>query len=159
MEGGLFVIVLIALIVLFVLWRTAVVVPQQSAFVVERLGRYSGTLGAGFHLLVPFVDVVRYRHSLKEAALDIPAHAFVAYLQNHDQIANGGCGERCQFLASPGRWRAVTTLLLLGPETPMLFQGQEFCASTPFQYFTAAESFCSLTFGAFVSASSVMDAE
>ena len=65
--------VLMALVVLFVLWRTAIVVPQQSAYVVERLGRYAGTLDAGFHILVPFVDVVRYRHSLKEAALDIPA--------------------------------------------------------------------------------------
>ncbi len=72
MEIG-FVTVFIALVVLFVVWRTAIVVPQQSAFVVERLGRYAGTLDAGFHILVPFVDVVRYKHSLKEAALDIPA--------------------------------------------------------------------------------------
>jgi len=48
------------------------VVPQQSAFVVERLGRYSGTLDAGFHILLPFVDVIRYKHSLKVLALDIP---------------------------------------------------------------------------------------
>ena len=47
-------------------------VPQQNAFVVERLGKYSGTLGAGFHMLMPFVDVIRYRHSLKEQAIDIP---------------------------------------------------------------------------------------
>ena len=52
--------------------KTAVVVPQQSAFVVERLGKYRGTLDAGFHILVPFVDVIRYRHSLKETAIDIP---------------------------------------------------------------------------------------
>ena len=52
--------------------KCAVVVPQQTVFVVERLGRYAGSLGAGFHLLVPFVDVVRYRLSLKETALDIP---------------------------------------------------------------------------------------
>jgi regulator of protease activity HflC (stomatin/prohibitin superfamily) len=76
MEIG-FVTVLMALVVLFVLWRTAIVVPQQSAFVVERLGRYAGTLDAGFHILVPFVDVVRYRHSLKEAALDIPAQVCI----------------------------------------------------------------------------------
>jgi regulator of protease activity HflC (stomatin/prohibitin superfamily) len=73
MEGGLFVIILLAVITLVVLAKTAIVVPQQSAFVVERLGRYAGTLDAGFHILVPFIDVVRYRHSLKEAALDIPA--------------------------------------------------------------------------------------
>ena len=52
--------------------KCAVVVPQQTVFVVERLGRYAGSLEAGFHLLVPFVDVVRYRLSLKETALDIP---------------------------------------------------------------------------------------
>jgi regulator of protease activity HflC (stomatin/prohibitin superfamily) len=73
MEGGLIVIVLLAVITLIILAKTAVVVPQQSAYVVERLGRYSGTLDAGFHILVPFIDVIRYRHSLKEAALDIPA--------------------------------------------------------------------------------------
>jgi regulator of protease activity HflC (stomatin/prohibitin superfamily) len=73
MEGGLIFTALLAFVALIVLWKTAIVVPQQSAFVVERLGRYAGTLDAGFHILVPFVDVVRYRHSLKEAALDIPA--------------------------------------------------------------------------------------
>ena len=57
--------------------KTAVVVPQQSAFVVERLGRYNGTLNAGFHILVPFVDVIRYRHSLKETAIDIPAQVCI----------------------------------------------------------------------------------
>ena len=77
MEGGLFVIILLAIIVLIVIWKTAVVVPQQSAFVIERLGRYSGTLGAGFHILVPFFDVIRYRHSLKETALDIPAQVCI----------------------------------------------------------------------------------
>jgi regulator of protease activity HflC (stomatin/prohibitin superfamily) len=52
-------------------------VPQQNAYVIERLGRYSGTLGAGFHVLLPFVDVIRYRHSLKEAAYDIPAQVCI----------------------------------------------------------------------------------
>lgn len=73
MEGGLIVIVLLAVITLVILAKTAIVVPQQSAFVVERLGRFSGVLDAGFHILVPFIDVVRYKHSLKEMALDIPA--------------------------------------------------------------------------------------
>jgi len=71
-DTGLVVVVLFALVVLFVVFRTAVVVPQQSAFVVERLGRYNATLNAGFHILVPFVDVIRYKHSLKERAIDIP---------------------------------------------------------------------------------------
>jgi regulator of protease activity HflC (stomatin/prohibitin superfamily) len=77
MEGALIVVVLIALLVVFVVYRTAVVVPQQSAYVVERLGRYHATLNAGFHILVPFVDVIRYRHSLKEAALDIAAQVCI----------------------------------------------------------------------------------
>ena len=71
-DTGLVVVVLFAVVVLFVVFRTTVVVPQQSAFVVERLGRYNATLNAGFHILVPFVDVIRYKHSLKERAIDIP---------------------------------------------------------------------------------------
>ncbi len=67
----LIVLFLLALLVLVVLAKTAVVVPQQSAYIVERLGRYSGTLNAGFHILIPFLDVIRYRHSLKEVATDI----------------------------------------------------------------------------------------
>jgi regulator of protease activity HflC (stomatin/prohibitin superfamily) len=72
MEGGTFVVIILALTVLIVIAKTAVVVPQQSAYVVERLGKYSSTLDAGFHILVPFVDVIRYRHILKENAVDIP---------------------------------------------------------------------------------------
>ena len=56
---GLIVFVVVALLLLVVLAKTAIVVPQQSAFVVERLGRYSATLDAGFHILVPFIDVIR----------------------------------------------------------------------------------------------------
>jgi regulator of protease activity HflC (stomatin/prohibitin superfamily) len=73
MEGGVVFFGLLALVAIIILYKTAIVVPQQSAFVVERLGRYAGTLDAGFHILVPFVDVIRYKHSLKEMALDIPA--------------------------------------------------------------------------------------
>src|SRR6184192_2615103 len=72
MSDALIVFLVLALLALFVISRTAVVVPQQSAFVVERLGRYRATLDAGFHILLPFVDGIRYRHSLKENALDIP---------------------------------------------------------------------------------------
>jgi maltooligosyltrehalose trehalohydrolase len=71
--------------------------------------------------------------------LDLPPPAFVSYIQNHDQIANSGRGARCHLLSSPGRFRAMTTLLLLAPATPMLFQGQEFCASAPFLYFADHE--------------------
>src|SRR5882724_6122963 len=72
MTGALVVFLALALLVAFVVARTAVVVPQQSAYVVERLGKFAGTLDAGFHILVPFVDVIRYRLSLKETAVDIP---------------------------------------------------------------------------------------
>jgi len=72
MTGGLIVAFFLALLVIIVLAKTAVVVPQQNAYVVERLGKYSGTLNAGFHILIPFLDVIRYRHSLKEEAIDIP---------------------------------------------------------------------------------------
>ena len=64
--------VALAILALIVIAKTAVVVPQQSAYVVERLGRYAGTRDAGFHFLLPFVDVIRYKPSLKEQALDIP---------------------------------------------------------------------------------------
>jgi regulator of protease activity HflC (stomatin/prohibitin superfamily) len=76
-ETTLVVVVLLALLALFVVYKTAVVVPQQSAYVVERLGRYHATLNAGFHILVPFVDAIRYRHSLKEQAIDIPAQVCI----------------------------------------------------------------------------------
>ena len=64
---------LFALVVLWALVRSVRIVPARSALVVERLGRYAKTLGAGFHLLVPFIDRVRYRHSLKERAMDVPS--------------------------------------------------------------------------------------
>lgn len=70
--GALLVTFILAILVLVVIAKTAIVVPQQNAYVVERLGRYSGTLSAGFHILVPFLDAVRYKHSLKEQAIDIP---------------------------------------------------------------------------------------
>jgi maltooligosyltrehalose trehalohydrolase len=68
-------------------------------------------------------------------AWGIAASAYVAFLQNHDQVANSAKGLRGHQLTSPGRWRAMTALLLLGPWTPMLFQGQECSSSSPFLYF------------------------
>jgi len=68
-------------------------------------------------------------------ALDLPRAAVVVYLQNHDQVANSARGERLHRLASPGCYRAMTALLLLGPATPLLFQGQETCAAAPFVFF------------------------
>ncbi len=72
MIGTIIVFVVGAILVAITIAKTAIVVPQQSAYVVERLGRYHKTLAAGFHILLPFLDAIRYRHSLKETAVDIP---------------------------------------------------------------------------------------
>lgn len=66
-----FVAMTIAVLVVLVLAKTAVIVPQQSAYVVENLGKYSRTLRAGFHILLPFIEKTAYKHSLKELAIDI----------------------------------------------------------------------------------------
>jgi regulator of protease activity HflC (stomatin/prohibitin superfamily) len=62
----------VVLLAIVVVAKTATVVPQQRAFVVENLGRYSRTLRAGFHVLIPFIERIAYKHSLKEIAIDIP---------------------------------------------------------------------------------------
>jgi maltooligosyltrehalose trehalohydrolase len=75
------------------------------------------------------------RNSRGTPAWGLPATSFVSFLENHDQVANSAQGLRGHQMTSPGRWRAMTALMLLMPGTPMLFQGQEFSASTPFLYF------------------------
>jgi maltooligosyltrehalose trehalohydrolase len=72
-------------------------------------------------------------------AFDIHPAAFVTFIENHDQVSNSGRGERLAAIGSPGKLRALTALLLLGPGTPMLFQGQEFAPSSPFVYFADHE--------------------
>ena len=81
------------------------------------------------------------RYSWQEAprgdpSLDLEPDAFVSFLENHDQVSNSATGDRLRLQTSPGRYRAMTALLLLGPWTPLLFQGEEFGASTPFLYFS-----------------------
>ena len=68
-------------------------------------------------------------------AFGVAREAFVCFIENHDQIANTGRGRRLRFQTSPGCYRAMTALLLLGPWTPLLFQGEEFGASSPFLFF------------------------
>ena len=75
------------------------------------------------------------KNSRGTRANGIAPSAFVTFIENHDQLANSANGSRVRLQTSPGRYRAMATLLLLMPATPMLFQGQEFGASTPFQYF------------------------
>ena len=67
----------IFLLVLTIFYQTIRIVPQRIAFIVERLGKYSKTLGAGFHILVPFIDKVSYKHTLKEQAVDVPPQACI----------------------------------------------------------------------------------
>ena len=71
MDIGLFVTLALAVLVIVVIVKTAVVVPQQSAYIIESLGKYSRTLAAGFHILIPFMERVAYRHTLKEQAIDV----------------------------------------------------------------------------------------
>ncbi len=68
-------------------------------------------------------------------SLDLSPTKFVCYIENHDQVANSATGRRLHQLSSPGRYRAVTALTLLGPATPLLFQGQEFASTAPFLFF------------------------
>ena len=71
-SGGLVFFAIVAVIVLVAILKTAVVVPQKTAYIVERLGKYCTTLEAGFHILLPFFDRIAYRHTLKEMAIDVP---------------------------------------------------------------------------------------
>ena len=71
----------LALVIVFIIflmaWNGIKLIPQQSAWIVERLGRFYGTLNAGLHFIIPFVDRVAYRHSLKEHAIDIPSQSAI----------------------------------------------------------------------------------
>ena len=71
-SGGLVFFALVAIVILVTIVKTAVIVPQNTAYIVERLGRYHTTLEAGFHILIPFFDRIAYRHTLKEQAIDVP---------------------------------------------------------------------------------------
>ncbi len=77
MEENLFALVILVVFVLVVLIKTAVVVPQRSEYVIERLGKFHGTIGAGFHILIPFLDKIAYKRSLKEEPIDIGAQTCI----------------------------------------------------------------------------------
>jgi regulator of protease activity HflC (stomatin/prohibitin superfamily) len=88
MAGSLIVALVIAIAAMWVVSRIARVVPQQQAWIVERLGRYNRTLQAGFHILWPIVDSIRYKHSLKESAVDVPEQ--VCITKDNVQVAVDG---------------------------------------------------------------------
>jgi regulator of protease activity HflC (stomatin/prohibitin superfamily) len=77
MDIGIIVSIGVVILVVVTIFQTARIVPQKSAYVVERLGKYARTLEAGFHILVPFLDSVAYKHSLKEVALDVPSQTCI----------------------------------------------------------------------------------
>jgi maltooligosyltrehalose trehalohydrolase len=97
--------------------------PQELISVIKRGWLYQGQWN------------LRQRKRRGSAALDIRPAAFCTFTQNHDQVANSAAGDRIAMLIGPARYRAFTALHLLGPSTPLLFQGQEYAAFTPFLYF------------------------
>ena len=103
-------------------------------------GDYRGTpqefISAAKHGFLYQGQALSWRKALRGTpAFGTAPEALVCFTENHDQIANTGRGERLRFQTSPGHYRAMTTLLLLGPWTPLLFQGEEFGASSPFLFF------------------------
>ena len=103
-------------------------------------GDYRGTpqefISAAKHGFLYQGQALSWRKALRGTpAFGTAPEAFVCFTENHDQIANTGRGQRLRFQTSPGHYRAMTTLLLLGPWTPLLFQGEEFGASSPFLFF------------------------
>jgi maltooligosyltrehalose trehalohydrolase len=115
----------------------------HSAFTGERSGYYGDFAGledVARALERVFLYAGRYSafrgRTHGRAALGLPGHRFMGYLQNHDQIGNRAGGERSSHLMSPGRLKVAAALVLLAPFVPLLFQGEEWGASTPFQYFT-----------------------
>jgi len=77
MSPTLIALVFLAALIIVVIIKTAVIVPQKSEYIVERLGKYNKTLAAGFHILVPFLDRVSYKFSLKEEVFDIPSQTCI----------------------------------------------------------------------------------
>jgi regulator of protease activity HflC (stomatin/prohibitin superfamily) len=97
--NSLYVSLAIAAVVIFVIAKTATVVPQQSAYVIERLGKFSRVLKAGFHILIPFLERVAYRHTLKEQAIDIDEQVCIT----RDNVQVGVDGVLYMQVLDPGR--------------------------------------------------------
>jgi regulator of protease activity HflC (stomatin/prohibitin superfamily) len=99
MNTELIIFAILAFFVFIIFVKTARVVPQKTVFIIERLGKYHATLDAGFHILIPFIDNIAYKHSLKEMAVDVPPQACITkdniqvevdgilYLQIMDPVA------------------------------------------------------------------------
>jgi maltooligosyltrehalose trehalohydrolase len=109
---------------------------QNVGYFSDYSGRPQEFISAAKHGFLYQGQALSWRKVLRGTpTFSIPEEAFVCFIENHDQIANTGPGDRPRFQTSPGRYRAITALLLLGPWTPLLFQGEEFGASSPFLFF------------------------
>jgi regulator of protease activity HflC (stomatin/prohibitin superfamily) len=97
--NSLYVALAIAAVVVFIIAKTAVVVPQQNGYVVERLGKYSRILRAGFHILIPFIERIAYKHTLKEQAVDIAEQVCIT----NDNVQVGVDGVLYMQVLDPGR--------------------------------------------------------
>jgi regulator of protease activity HflC (stomatin/prohibitin superfamily) len=97
--NSLYVALAVAAVVIFIIAKTAVVVPQQSAYVVERLGKFSRVIKAGFHILIPFIERIAYRHTLKEQAIDIAEQICIT----KDNVQVGVDGVLYMQVLDPGR--------------------------------------------------------
>jgi maltooligosyltrehalose trehalohydrolase len=109
---------------------------RQEAYYSDYLGASQEFISAAKYGFLYQGEALSWRKVLRGSpAFGLAPEVFVCFIENHDQIANTGQGERLRFQTSPGRYRAMTALLLLGPWTLLLFQGQEFGASSPFMFF------------------------
>ncbi|AZE61392.1 MULTISPECIES: malto-oligosyltrehalose trehalohydrolase [Pseudomonas fluorescens group] len=102
-------------------------------FAEQPTAKLARCLGEGF---IYQGDITRHGHARGEPSADLPPSAFVAFLQNHDQVGNRALGERLHQLCPPQALKAATALLLLGPMIPMIFMGDEVNAAEPFLFFT-----------------------
>jgi maltooligosyltrehalose trehalohydrolase len=109
---------------------------RNEAYFNDYLGTPQEFISAAKHGFLYQGQALSWRKALRgTSTVGIAPEVFVCFSENHDQIANTGQGERLRFQTSPGRYRAMAAVLLLGPWTPLLFQGQEFGASSPFIFF------------------------
>jgi len=111
---------------------------RREAYFSDHLGRPQEFISAAKYGYLYQGQYYAWQEQLRGTpAVDLPPKAFITFLENHDQVANFGCAIHMRLLSSPARYRAMTALWLLGPGTPMFFQGQEYGAETPFHYFAA----------------------
>ncbi len=128
-------------------WSDDIHHALHSVLTGEREGYYAdfGSLtDLATALTRPYVYAGRYSEHRKRRhgrpPTSLPAHRFVAYLQNHDQLGNRACGERLCHLVNTDRAKIGAALVLLSPYIPLLFQGEEWAATAPFQYFVDFQS-------------------